>query len=461
MSEAGVRESSTVAASSAREELGRVASLAWPVSLGGLGMVLMGAVDVAVVGQLGEQPLAALASGNLWCFGILIPTQFALSALDPVVAQAEGAGDKEGSGRALVRGLFLAMALSVPAILIQRQAGAGLSLLGQPETILPLAQRWCEISAWSTPFHLGFAVLRSWLQAQGIVRPATVIILLATALNLLLNLGLVLGWFGMPALGALGSAHATNGARVAMVLGLVLVCWGALRAGWPRTKGALAPGPTLRLLVLGLPGAAQMALEVWAFQCAAIMMGWIDETALAANAIVLNLASLSFMVPLGVSAAGSARVGNLLGARLPWARAAWCTVGLGASVMVIFAMVFVFIPGPLVAIYTRAPEVTAVALSLLPVVAAFQVFDGTQVSCLGALRGAGDLQVPALTALVGYWGLGLPMAWWMAFRLGWGPPGVWGGLAIGLGVVAALLVWRLRRIIRQGGQRLTLDPSRV
>lgn len=443
----------------AREELRRIASMAAPVALGGLGLVGMGAVDVAVVGRLGEQPLAALASGNLWCFGILVPAQFALSAMDPVVSQAVGAGDREGAGRALVRALVLTLAISVPAIWLQRQAGVGLALLGQPESVLPLAQRWCELSAWSTPFMIGFFALRSWLQAHGIVRPATVVILAANVLNLVLNLGLVLGWFGMPALGALGSAHATNLARAATFVGLALACRGALRESWPRGAGVLALGPTLRLLWLGLPGVVQMALEVWAFQAAALMMGWIGETALAANAIVLNLASLSFMAPLGVSSAGSARVGNLLGAGQPWGRAAWLTVGLGAAVMLFFAGVFLFFPRGLVAIYTDAPEVAAVAVSLLPVVAAFQIFDGTQVSCLGALRGAGDLKVPALTGLIGYWALGLPMAWVLAFRLELGPRGVWSGLAIGLATVAFLLLWRLRTTIARGGRRLQLDPD--
>lgn len=444
---------------SVRDELKRVAGLAWPVSLGGLGLVLMGAVDVAVVGRLGEQPLAALASANLWCYAILIPTQFALSALDPVVAQAVGAGDREAAGKALLRGLVLAALLSVPAIVAQRMAGAGLALLGQPTELLPMAQRWCEVTAWSTPAQLGFHVLRAWLQAHGVVRPATLVIALANVLNLVLNIGLVFGLFGLPRLEVLGSAVATNAARVAMALGLALATAGLLREGLPRLPGAFAVRPTLRLLWLGMPGAVQMALEVWAFQMASLMMGWLGPTALAANAIVLNLSSLSFMVPVGIAAAGSARVGNLLGARQPWALAAWTAVGLGAGVMLISAALFGGLPGPLVRVYTDDPAVIATAVAILPVAAAFQIFDGTQVSCLGVLRGAGDLRVPALTALVGYWALGLPMAWFLAFRLDWGPRGVWTGLALGLASVSALLVWRLRRIVARGGERLHLEAA--
>lgn len=437
-----------------RAELTTLAGLAWPVSLGGLGLLAMGAVDVAVVGRLGSRPLAALAAGNLWSYGVLVPLQFMLAGLDPLVAQAAGAGDRRAVGLGLTRGLLGAALLSVPGVLLMRQASFFLALLGQPAELLPLAQRWCEISAWTAPALLIFQVLRTWLQALGILRPITVVVMLANVLNLALNLGLVLGWWGMPALGVAGSALATGLSRLAILAGLLYAGRETLGSLWPRGGGAWALRPTLEVLWLGAPAAAQVGLEVWAFQTCALMMGWIGETALAANAVVLNLSSLSFMVPLGISTAAAVRVGNLIGAELPWRRAAWSAVGLGAGVMLGFAALFLALPGPLAAVFTEDPAVAALAVSLLPLVAAFQAFDGTQVTCIGALRGAGDLRIPALTALIAYWAVGLPLGWLLGFRLGWGPTGIWSGLALGLATAACLLLLRLVRTTRRGGARL-------
>lgn len=442
------------AAPTLRAEVATLAQLAWPVALGGLGLLAMGAEDVAVVGRLGPHPLAALAAGNLWSYGVLIPLQFLQAGLDPLISQAVGAGDRRAVGQGLARGLLGAALLSVPGFLLLRQAGFFLGLLGQPAELLPLAQRWCEVAAWSVPALLTYQVLRAWLQAQGIVRPITAVVLVANGLNIVLNLGFVLGWWGLPALGVAGSAIATDLSRFFILVGLAVVGRRALRDLWPREPGTWALKPALKVLSLGVAPATQVALEVWAFQTCALMMGWISETALAANAVVLNLSTLSFMVPMGISTAASVRVGNLIGAGLPWRRAAFSAVGMGASVMLGFAALFLLVPGPLAAVFTDDPEVAVVAVSLLPVVAAFQAFDGTQVTCIGALRGAGDLNVPALTALVAYWTIGLPLGWVLGFPLRWGPVGVWSGLALGLAAAAAMLLTRLVRTARTGGIRL-------
>lgn len=444
---------------SVRDELRRQLSLAWPVSLASLGSMLMGAVDMAVVGRLGASGLAALAAGNLWSYGITIPVQFCLGALDPLVSQAVGAQDRVGAGRALKRGLLLSLLLSLPAMALHALAPWGLRLLGQPETVIPEASAFAFALAASVPASLAFAVLRSFLQAHGVVRPAAIVIIVGNVLNLALNLLLVFGWGPVPAMGVLGSGIATSLGRYALVLGLAALAAPLLRASWREGRGAWEPGPVARLLWLGLPTGLQVGLEVWAFQSVGVMMGWLGEEALAANAVLLSLSSMSFMVPLGVSVAASARVGNLIGAGQRWGRAAWCAVALGAAAMVCSALVYLSVPGPLLAVYTDDPAVLALALTVMPVVGAFQVFDGVQITSVGALRGAGDLRFPVLLTVLGYWLFGLPLAYYLGFRQELGPVGVWGGLAIGLGAMSVLLVLRLRRTIRVGGYRVQVEAA--
>ena len=444
---------------SLREELRKQLALAWPVSLASLGLMLMNAVDVAVVGRLGATSLAALAAGSLWSYAITVPFQFCLGALDPMIAQAVGAGDPRAAGRALRRGLSLAALLSLPAMALHGLAEPGLALLGQPAAALAPAATFCRAVALSLPATLAFAVLRSFLQAHGVVRPAAIVIVAANALNLALNLALVYGFGPVPALGVLGSGVATAICRYALVLGLAALTAPLLRAAWREGVEDAPIRPIFRLLWLGAPTGLQVGLEVWAFQSVAIMMGWLGERALAANSVLLSLSSLSFMMPLGVSAAISARVGNLIGAGAPWGRAAWTAVGIGASTMLGSAALYVAAPEALLAIYTDDASVLSLALTVMPVVAAFQVFDGVQIVSVGALRGAGDLRFPVLLTVFGYWLFGLPLAWHLGFRLELGAVGVWAGLAIGLGTMSGLLVLRLRHTVSRGGFRVSVEQG--
>jgi MATE family multidrug resistance protein len=213
------------------------------------------------------------------------------------------------------------------------------------------------------------------------------------------------------------------------------------RAAWARDN--------LGLIVRhGVPVALQMGLEVWAFALCTLMSGLLGTTAAATHAVVLNLASLSFMVPLGVSLAAVTRVGNLIGAaRRDRAQlAAWCAFGLGGTAMAMSGMTFAVFRHWLPRLYTTEPQVVELAATILPIAAAFQVFDGVQVVGAGILRGMGRTLPAAWFNLLAYYVLALPLAWWMAFELGLGLAGIWWGLALGLAVVALmLLAWVHRR----------------
>ena len=192
------------------------------------------------------------------------------------------------------------------------------------------------------------------------------------------------------------------------------------------------------MLALGLPISVQRSLEFWVFSAVGLLMGTIGALEMSAHQIALNLSALSFMVPLGISGAAATRVGNAIGRgdTAGAARSAWVCLGLGAGVMVLSATGFALLPGLLARAYTMDLQVVALAATLLPIAAAFQFSDSIQTVASGILRGTADTRWPAALTFIGFWVLGLPIGWWLAFRQGWGPAGLWWGLTLGLTVVA-------------------------
>jgi MATE family multidrug resistance protein len=439
---------------SRRGELAALVHLAWPVVLGQLGLMAMGVVDTAMVGHLGDEALGATALGVTWSFGTSIVALGTASGLDPLLSQAFGAGDRVAAGRALLRGVTLMVALAVPVTVLHVVAEAGLGALGEPSELLADAGRYSVMMTWGIVPLLVFQVVRQFLQAAGRMREGAIVVVIANFANVAFNLAFVYGWFGAPALGVSGSALATVLSRWLMVALLAFAGRDLVRDCWPGWRAAFDAGAIGRVLALGLPVGAQVAAEVWAFTGTTLVMGWFGKTAMDGHMIALNLASVSFMVPYGISAAAATRVGNLLGAGEPWQRAGWTAVGLGLAVMVVSASGFVLFPALLARVYTDEPAVIAVAIRLLPIAACFQLFDGIQAVSFGVLRGAGDTRVPGLANLFGYWCFGLPIGIWLAFRAGFGPEGLWIGLTIGLMSVASLLLWRLRVTGRRGGTRV-------
>jgi MATE family multidrug resistance protein len=444
--------------STAGREAGDLLSLAWPVALAYLGTVGMGVVDTMMVGRLGAAPLAAVALANTWNFGVVILALGAARGLDPVVSQAHGAGDTRTAGLGLSLGVAMAALLAPFVIVLFGLAEPALRLLGQPHDLLEPAASYCRALIWGVPGLLGFIVGRQFLQAVGEMRPGTVAVFLANGVNALLNWMLIYGKLGLPALGALGSGYATSIAQWFMLAALVVLARRRFREHWLGWSAYLPWRSLRRLLALGLPVGFQMGLEVWAFHAAGLLMGRIGTLPLAAHAIAINLSTVSFMVPSGLSAAAATRVGHLLGGGRAWTATARIAMVLGAAVMVVPAVVFTFFPGDLAALYTKDVSVVAVAALLLPLAGMFQLFDGVQVVAFGVLRGAGDVNVPSLANAVGYWMLGLPVGWALAFRLGWGPRGIWSGLALAVATVAVLLVIRVGWIGRNGGIRRLVDP---
>jgi MATE family multidrug resistance protein len=268
----------------------------------------------------------------------------------------------------------------------------------------------------------------------------------------------------MPALGANGAAWATTISRWTMVLGLVAVAWpelhGHLRALHPEV---LRTAPLRRMIAIGAPIGVHMQLEFGVFGAVGLLMGRLGTDAVAAHQIALNLASLTFMVPLGVSAAATVLVGRAVGEGRPENvhNAARAALVVGVAFMCCTAVLFTVVPSLFARVYSRDVAVVSLAASLIPIAGVFQVFDGLQAVSAGVLRGLADTRYPMVIGLVGFWLVGLPISLWLAFPMRLGPQGLWWGLVAGLVAVGLLLVLRVRHQLRREMVRVVIDESTV
>ncbi len=445
-----------------RLEIRRIWALAGPVILTQVATMMLGVVDTIMVGHVGVRELAAASLGHLWTFGTLIFAMGAVFGMDPLITQAAGARDRVRLGLTLQQGIVLALLVSIPITALWAMTRPVLVRLGQDPVLAADAAVYVRVQLPAISFFLVYTALRQYLQGRGILRPALTVAIAANVFNALANWILIFGHFGVPAMGLKGAGIATASTRVLMCLFLVLIVWKArlYRAAWvPFSLRAFSFEGLWQVFKLGLPVGFQMSLEVWAFQICTLMAGRLGEIPLSAHTIVLNLASMTFMVPLGISLAAVTRVGQHIGQRNFRAAqfSAWVALGMGAGVMSISAVAIALTRHLLPLLYTRNAEVVALAASILPIAAAFQIFDGTQVTGGGILRGMGSTQPAAYINLVGYYGIALPLAWWLGFHTRHGLAGIWWGLALGLSLVAVILVvW----IARWGpaSARPILDP---
>ncbi|MHB1192304.1 MAG: MATE family efflux transporter [Longimicrobiales bacterium] len=446
----------------ARADLDALVRLAFPVALVTVGTMMLGVVDTIMVGRVSPADLAAVALGNLYFFAAVVFGQGVLMALDPVVSQAMGAGDAVAVSRALQRGGLLALALAVVAVLLLLPAGPLLRLLGQPDDVVPVAAGYALVCIPGVLPYYVLHVLRLSLQAMGRVAPILVVVLLGNVANVFFNWVLIYGHLGFPAMGAVGSGWASSLCRWFMALLLLGVAW-PLLGGYlrPFRREALTAGPLKRFLRLGAPIGGQQVLEFGVFGAAGLLMGLMGTIPMAGHQVALNLASLTFMVPLGVAQAATVLVGQAVGrGDAPGARrAAGAALLGGVGFMVLTAVVFLTAPTPLARIYSSDAAVVALTATLIPIAGVFQVFDGMQVVALGVLRGVADTRLPMVLNLVGFWGIGLPVSAALGFRTALGPRGIWIGLALGIALVALLLLARVRSRFGRELRRIVLDDE--
>ena len=431
--------------STAAHEFKRLTALATPVVITQVTSMLMGVVDIIMVGHVGVDELGGVSLGRLWLFGTILFGMGILFGLDPLFSQAHGRRDGRSLGITLQRGVLLALVLSIPMAVAWAFTGDMLLLLRQKEDLARLAQAYAVVQIPGIPAIMLFAVLRGYLQGRAIMRPAMWTAIVANLVNVLFNWVLIYGHLGFPALGVQGAGIATTLTRFFMVLTLlgVILKLKLHHGAWvPWSRSAFRLAGLREIAYYGLPVGVQLGLEVWAFEIATLMAGRLTKVDLAAHTIALNLASFSFMVPLGVALAAVTRVGNLIGERRQREAqtAAWVAFAMGAGTMAVSALGFVLLRHLLPRVYTTELPVIAATAAILPIAAAFQIFDGTQVVGSGILRGMGRTRPAAAFNLVGYYLLALPAAWWLTFHQGMGLAGIWWGLSLGLASVALMLV---------------------
>lgn len=453
---------------SLRAELITLTRLGAPVALSQLGMMIMGAVETLLVGHLGAVELAASTLGNVWEWNWLCVGLGLVMGIDPQISQAHGRGDGPATALALQRGLVLALMVSVPicvALLFTRQ---GLLLLGQDPVVAEAAGRYNLYKLPTAPCFLICSALRLYLQGRTLMLPVTLVMWLGNGVHALLASCLVYGGLGLPALGLIGAAVAESVTFCLMLLGLIaMLRWRLHEGAWRRwDRRSFAASGLLRSVRLGVPVGLQIAFEAWAFSIATFMAGWLGGSAVGGHQVALNLAALAFMIPLGVSQGAATRVGNLVGAGDTAGLKAACAAALllGAAVMVPPALIFAIFNERLPQLYGDDPEVVRQAAAILPIAAAFQLCDGCQVVASGVLRGLGRPDAGALLSLLGYYVIALPLAYVAAFHWGYGLPGIWGALALGLTLVAVALMLLLRHEARRpidelASVRSTLPPT--
>jgi MATE family multidrug resistance protein len=443
-------------------ELRAVVRLSAPVALTQVGLMMTGVIDTLMVSRLGVAELAASALGNMWQWTFLSLGLGIVMGIDPLISQTHGRGDGPGTALALQRGVVLALAISVPLTIALFFTREGLVALGQDPALAELADRYNRYKTPTIACFLVYSALRQYLQGRGIMAPATWVMWLGNVLHVLLNWGLIFGRFGMPALGLEGAAIASSITTLALLLGLIVWVqgFGLHREAWRRWDRASFSLPgVLQAARLGVPVGAQFASEAWAFSIATLMAGRLGSEAVGAHQIVLNMAALTFMVPVGISQGTSVRVGNLVGRGDPFAmrRAAAAGMLLAATFMGVSAACFLFFRHELPRLFTSEPAILSIAASILPVAAAFQLADGAQVVAAGILRGLGRTDASAAANVLGFYVLGLPLAYVAAFVWQYGLVGIWCGLALGLLAVAVALLLRVLRTVRRPLAELTVD----
>ncbi|HXM41687.1 MAG TPA: MATE family efflux transporter [Bryobacteraceae bacterium] len=434
-----------------RREWRPLLALAWPLVLAELGWMAMGIVDTIMVGRLPDSAAAigAVSLGSILFYTCTVFGGCLLLGLDTVVSQAYGAGRLTDCHRSLWSALYLCAALTPALMMVNAALAAGLPRFGVNPRVLPQATAYIRILNWGTfPLMLYFAV-RRYLQGIALVQPVMFALVSANLINVFGNWVLIYGHMGFRAMGTDGSAWATFAARLYMAGVLIftaLYCDRARRSGLFLVPLAPDWQRMARLLKLGIPAATHVVLEIGVFGLTTALIARLDAASLAGHQIALNMASLSFMVPLGISSAAAVRVGHLIGQRDPGAagRAGWSALACGVAFMSFAAVAFLAIPERIARIYTNDPAVIRVSVTLLAIAAAFQLFDGCQVVAAGALRGTGNTRTPMWCNLVFYWFVGLPLGMWLCFRAGWGAAGLWMGLCCGLILIGSVLlaVWR-------------------
>jgi len=447
------------------------ARLAAPLAIAQLSQMAMGVTDTILLGSLGPDALAAGGLGANLFFVVVTLLQGVLTSVSVSVSHARGANAEHRVPHIYWTGLLLSVLLSVPAFVLLSYAEPILLAFNEPATLAKNVGEYCAVLRWGTPGSLiGIGMMRAFLPAIGAARRLLWVSIGGVFINGFLNYGLIHGAYGLPKYGFLGSAAATT--ITVWLTAFALVAFLHLRPRYRHFVVAARPRLPLmgELFGIGWPVAITYGVESTLFLATGMMVGLLGEAPLAAHQIALNVASVAFMVPLAIGQAANVRVGYWIGAGVPVAarHAGFVAIALGVAFMMLSGLVLIVAPHAIVGLYLHLDDpanaqTIALATSLLGVAAVFQIVDGMQTVGSGCLRGLKDTRVPMLAAAFGYWGIGFPTGYVLAFHFEAGTKGLWWGLAAGLASVAALMTLRFhrmsRRIVERGVAQGSIAPD--
>ncbi len=458
-----MRKNFSLAFSDYTKEFKYNTKLATPVILGMLGHQVVALVDNIMVGQLGSAELAAVSLGNSFMFVAMSLGVGFSTAITPLVAEADGEGNREKGKSSFKHGLFLCIMLGLVLFGVVMAARPLMYVMKQPPEVVDLAMPYLTLVAASLVPLIIFQGFKQFSDGMSMTRFPMYATIIANLVNVLLNYMFIFGKFGAPELGVVGAAIGTLVSRVVMVGYLWYLLSRDKKSHYFVTQikiMTLSKKMLKKLLGLGFPSAMQMFFEVAIFTSAVWLSGILGKNPQAANQVALNLASMTFMVAMGFSVAAMIRVGNQKGLRnFKELRRVAISIGLLTSILsLVFAVFFIIFNNDLPKIfldfdsvvdYADNLEVVTIAAQLLIIAAIFQFTDALQVVALGALRGMQDVKIPTVICFIAYWIIGFPISYYLSMHTSLESMGIWIGLLAGLSASGIMLVIRFNYLSKK------------
>ncbi len=404
-------------------------------------------VAVLMMGRVGSLELAALGLGGSFMIFVFLVCLGIMMSLSPTIAQHFGAGRDEQIKTSFQQGLWLALVTGIGAFLLLREMDHLMLWIGIDPAVVPLVKAYLAFAAWSMPATCLYLALRFLCEATGHSKPMLVINIATLPVVLIGNWAFIFGHLGLPPMGVEGAAANLILVMSLNALGMLLYVATAERYRARALWSSFTPPGTdlISLLRLGLPIAGTLILDTSFFTAIALMMGKIGHVWLAAHQVAINYATVAFMIPVSLSSATMARVGQAMGQNDPRLARARGVLGISCALLLVvpsILMIFIF-PEWVAGLYTTDVDVVVAAVPLLVAAAFLQIFDATYITAQGALRGFKDVNGPLLISF-SFWIVGLPAAWGLGWGLNWGASGLWWGMIVGVASTAILLLWRFQ-----------------
>lgn len=424
-----------------------IAKLAFPITIGQLGLILMGFTDIVLLGRLDTLSMSAAGFGNAVFFLFMLIGVGTMYAVSTLVSISDGEEKPQQAIPIFFSSLYVALFMSAVLMLVNYVMFNYLHVFRQSPELTEKGREYLWIINLSTPALLYFNSGKQLMDGLGKTHLSMYVTFVGLVMNFVLNIIMIWGYWGCPAMGLAGSAWATVIARYAMAVIMLLWAWYDPLIKHLKQQVIEFRSYFMLILKIGIPVGFTFFFEIAAFSTALIMAGTISDIHSASHQIAINLASITYMFVMGISAAANILVGNFYGAkdREGIRRSGFAAIFLTIGVELVFALIFLLFKDQLPLIYTHDQAVLAIAPTLVLLAAFFQLSDGLQAVAAGALRGIKDTKVTSIIAFVSYWLLMMPGAYFLCFELGWGISGIWIGFIGGLTFAAILLLYRFNQ----------------